>query len=167
MLTILLLLCGALLFCRSFSFVVMQSSLYADRDSWCLPRLVKQQKSTDLMTVLYNLCVTFIGIWLCIYASWYIFSTKEIPMIVRVICPIILLVLFCIYHAISYILNRKYGTMLLYDEVVNYRKKQDVVTQDNDYEVNFIKGVRRTIKEKQRSICWMGFLIGMIIFQVI
>lgn len=158
-----LLIVGVVIFCRSLSFVVTQGSLRADRESWCIPRLVRQQKAADLLIILYNLAVTFVGLWLGLYGGWGVFSETTVPLWITLICPAVLLAFFIIYHIVFFLTNRKISMIHTFNEVVSYRKKQEVVTKDNDHEVNFIRSVKRILKDRKTSAVWAILLIVMMI----
>ena len=158
---------GAIILCRSLSFVVMQFNLRADRELWCLPRLVKQQKAADLAIVLYHLCISLVGAWLCVYSACGIFLEKCTPFYITVMMPTVLVVFFLVYLLVLYWIDNKNSMLKTYNEVVAYRKKQKVVTQDNDHEVNFIRGAKKVVKQRRFAIVWIGFLIGMMLFQIL
>ena len=160
---IILIVFGAFVFGRSLSFVVMQSYLLSYRDKECIPRIVYQQKACDSLIIIYNAIVTFVGGWIFAHGISPIFNSCT-SNVISITIPIILLLLFIIYALVRVIFNEAYDLAGYYKDMIHYRKAQEVVTEDNDHEVNFIRTYEKVVNNDKWSIFWMIFIILIMIF---
>lgn len=87
--------------------------------------------------MLYHLCVSLVGAWLCVYSASDMFLEKDVPICITLMMPAMLIVFFFVYLLVVYLMDRKNTMLHTFNEVVAYRKKQKVVTRDNDHEVIF------------------------------
>lgn len=163
---IVLLVVGALLICRSLSFAYMYAALYVDRNSWCIPRLVKQQKAADLINAMYYFFVALMGMWIFAYGGSLILTKTPTPLFVKHFFPSVLFFLWIMYLAIFHAIDCQMGMMETFNAVVADRAKQEVYTEDNDHEVNLIRGVKRAVKERKYAIGWIVLLVVYIGVQI-
>lgn len=117
--------------------------------------------------MLYHLCVSLVGAWLCVYSASDMFLEKDVPICITLMMPAMLIVFFFVYLLVVYLMDRKNTMLHTFNEVVAYRKKQKVVTRDNDHEVNFFRGVKKVVKQRRLAIVWIGFLMGIMLFQTL
>lgn len=149
---------GAIVACRAFSFAIIQWDLYNHRGASWLKRVVKEQKVSDIMVAFYHMSVTMLGIWIAtigiLKGAFPLYATN----IVMVTGLLIVFLMFAVYWIMYFVLHKKYNLKMFYNNMVSYRKKQEVVTKDNDFEVNFLKTYRRAKKHIYYSIIWVILL---------
>jgi hypothetical protein len=76
-----------------------------------------------------------------------------------------LVIIFSLYVAFFVAKNKlmiRYNLPNFYNDMIDYRSKQKVVTQDNDNEVDFIRSYQKTINQKTKMNIW--FIISLILF---
>ena len=162
---------GAIITCRSLSLLVMQWQLLTYRDSECIPRIRYQQKACDALIIIYYGITFLIGSWLLIYSftSLTIVDTNidelyAIPLSVSLGYPICLGLLLIVYILIRIIFSEAYDLSSYYNDMIHYRKAQEVVTEDNDQEVNFIQTYQKVITNDKWIVFWMFFILSIMIF---
>lgn len=155
---------GAIIACRSLSFAAIQWEMFGLRKSMCIERIVNEQKVCDALVGVYHLIVVCVGLWLMVMGGWEIFRDSTPPQVLCVGCPLILWFAFGIYLLLRVYLNIGYDLKDFYQNMVAYRKEQEVVTKDNDNEVSFLRTYRRVKKHGIYSVIWMVLLMVAILF---
>lgn len=160
------LLIGAHVVCRSLSLMVTQWELLSYHDSTYIPRIVYQQKACDVLMILYYATSAFIGLWLMLCGGYIVFMNEptQIPTVVRLAVPTILWCLLIIYGLVRIIFNEAYDLPDYYKDMNHYRKAQEVVTADNDQEVNFIRSYNRVRKMDKCALTWFFVILLVVIF---
>lgn len=59
----------------------------------------------------------------------------------------------------QHIIDKKYDLRHFYDAVVEMKRNEDVVGEDNDYEVNFIRSYNEIKSEMWWSLIWMVYIL--------
>lgn len=160
----LLIIClGAFILIRALSFVFMQIDFVKNCEKFCIERIAKEQKSCDKLIMAYHSFIMCVGTWISIIGFALLFKMNNF-FIINIICFIILFIAYNIY----FFLKQKYliGNDLpnFYNNMIDYRSKQKVVTKDNDNEVNFIRSYRKIQKHFYFINFWM---ISSIIYLII
>lgn len=160
------LLIGTYVFCRSLSLMVTQWELLSYHDSAYIPRIVHQQKACDILMILYYTASTFIGLWLMVCAAYIVFMNEptQTPSVVRFVVPIILWCLLIVYGLVRVIFNEEYDLPDFYKDMNHYRKAQEVITADNDQEVNFIRSYNRVCKMDKCALVWFFTILLVVVF---
>lgn len=159
---------GAVIVCRALSFSVIAWEMYTLREGMCIKRIVHEQKTCDFLIGFYHFLVVLIGLWLMIMGGWEVFHNSAIPSEISMGIPFWLLVLFVLYFGLYIYLNIGYDLTGFYNDMVDYRSKQEVVTKDNDNEVSFIRSFKRVKKHIWYATVWAVLLIiAMIVFQIV
>lgn len=149
---------GAVIACRALSFAAIQWEMFGLRKSMTIERLLNEQKTCDALIGVYHLLVTTVGIWMMIMGSWEIFNQTIPPQTISMATPIVLITGFLGYISARIYFEAGYDLGGYYNEIVDYRKKQETVTKDNDNEVTFLRSYRRVKRHFWYSIVWMIFL---------
>ena len=112
--------------------------IYRNREELCIERIVKQQKACDLLNMVYRMLLLIMSLCLSIECLQLLFNEGCVRKF-----NIVSLAIITVAHVASLVLNAKmeggYDLKNFYDNMVDYRSKQEVVTADNDYEVSFIR----------------------------
>ena len=58
-----------------------------------------------------------------------------------------------------FIIEKKYGLGMFYNDVISGRKMMSVVGKDNDHEVNYIRIYDEFLSEKKWNILWGLYII--------
>ena len=157
---------GAFIACRSLSFAAIQLEMFGLRKSMCIKRIVHEQRACDALISVYHILVVLIGFWMMILGGWEVFRECTPPEVLGIMCPLMLVILFIGYFALRIYVGAGYDLSDFYDDMVAYRKKQEVVTKDNDNEVSFIRSYKRVKKHFWYALIWTGLLIiGMLIMK--
>lgn len=158
---------GAIIACRALSFAAIQWEMFGLRKTMCIERIVHEQQACDALIGIYHLLVALIGFWMMLLGGWEVFRECTPPGSLGIMCPFLLFVLFIGYFALRLYLEAGYDLMGFYDDMIAYRKKQEVVTKDNDNEVSFIRSYKRVKKHLWYGIIWAGLLIiAMVIMKI-
>lgn len=154
---------GAVIACRALSFAAIQWEMFGLRKSMTIERLLNEQKVCDALIGVYHLLVTAVGIWMMIMGSWEIFNTTPLPPTISMVLPVILITTFLVYISARVYLDAGYDLGGYYNEIVDYRKKQETVTKDNDNEVTFLRSYRRVKRHFWYALIWMLllFVVGL------
>jgi hypothetical protein len=160
---IILFVVGALLTCKALSMFAMQWYLLSYRDRECIPRIVHHQKVVDGLIMIYYAIVIFLGGWLMSYAVTPIFC-NDVSLFVANGLPIVLIGLFIIYGLARILFNESFDLDNFYNDMIHYRKTLEVVTKDNDHEVNFIKTYQRVLQNDKWCVFWILFVLLIMIF---
>lgn len=155
---------GAFIACRAMSFAAIQWEMFSIRKSMCIERIVNEQRACDFLVAIYHTLVTLFGFWLMLFGGWEIFRETIPPLELSIAVPVILIILFGTYQTLRLYLDSGYDLTGFYEDMVAYRKKQEVVTDDNDNEVSFLRTYRRIKKHKWYALAWMIILIAIVIY---
>lgn len=156
---------GTILLCRSLSLGFMRYELLSYRDSECIPRIVYQQKACDGLIIAYYVVTAMIGTWLISYGLYPIFHDNNvIPVTIGVKLPICLILMVFVYCLTRVIFNEAYDLPDYYKDMIHYRKAQEVVTEDNDHEVNFIRTYEKVVNNDKWMLFWLLFIVAIMIF---
>ena len=60
----------------------------------------------------------------------------------------------------------KYDLRLFYHEMVEYRSNLEVMTEDNDYEVNFIRAYEEVERDTKKIVAWMTGALALYLFVI-
>ena len=141
--------------CKYLSLAITKWYVFSLRDSICIERLRKEQKYGDTIIATYNSTVTLICIWVSVLLFCSTKSPQLSPIVLNTTTGILVGVLFSL-SIMQYVLIKKYSLDTLYNTIVDYRSKQKVVTEDNDYERTF----REILKEERYVIAWTIYMLG-------
>ena len=126
------------IFLKSLSWTRLYMYIYRNREDLCIERIVKQQKACDLLNMVYRMLLLIMSLCLSIECLQLLFNEGCVRKF-----NIVSLAIITVAHVASLVLNAKmeggYDLKNFYDNMVDYRSKQEVVTADNDYEVSFIR----------------------------
>lgn len=155
---------GAIIACRAMSFAAIQLEMFTIRKTMCIERIVHEQRACDFLVTVYHILVTLFGFWLMLFGGWEVFRESIPPVELTIAVPFLLVVLFGTYQTLRLYLDSGYDLSGFYEDMVAYRKKQEVVTDDNDNEVSFLRTYRRVKKHRWYALAWMLILIAFIIY---
>ena len=151
---IFLILCLSLfLSLRSLSFAITYLSIYGYRDKECIERIRRQQKACDVLNASYHIFVIIITICLSTGVILRMLDVGFIQ-IYDIASLIVIGVSFVLFFVLKYKLESKYDLRNFYNHMTYYRSLQKVVTKDNDYEVDFIRGYGKTMKHRTYANLW-------------
>lgn len=158
-LIILMLVLNIFFICRNLSFAITKWYLFSLRNSICIERLRREQKCGDAIIATYNSAVTIISIWVAILL-FCCATGLQISLVAANTVTGVLLGLLFLFGVMRYVLIRKYALDTLYNTIVDYKSKEDVVTEDNDYEVRYIQTFREIGKQMLWVIVWAIYVLG-------
>ena len=70
---------------------------------------------------------------------------------------------YMVYFVLRYKMETKYHLGNFYNNMIDYRSKQKVVTQDNDNEVTFIRSYKKVMKHKRNiNILYLASLVSLL-----
>lgn len=150
---------GAVIACRALSFSVIAWEMFTLRKTMCIERILYEQKACDALIGTYHLLVMLVGFWMMLMGVWEVFNETIPPQELGLAVPVGLIFLFAMYFEVRVILNSCYGITDFYNSMIEYRAKQEVVTQDNDNEVSYIRAYKRVKNHKWYAIVWVVLLI--------
>lgn len=150
------------LFLRAFSFLVTYIHLYDYREAMCIERIVKQQKACDILNSVYQAFVVMVTIHFAIESILLFFYTNSIR-IFNISSIIAISMCYMVYFVLRYKMETKYHLGNFYNNMIDYRSKQKVVTQDNDNEVTFIRSYKKVMKHKRNiNILYLASLVSLL-----
>lgn len=155
---------GAILVCRALSFAAIQWEMFTLRDLTCIKHIVKEQKVCDALIGIYHTLVVLFGFNLIMIGGWGVFRGTTLPIEFGIVCPMVLLILFACYYILKIYLFDSYDLKDYYTNMVKYRKAQEVVTEDNDHEVSFLRAYRRVEKHQWYVVFWLALIIGVLMY---
>lgn len=131
-----------------------------------IERLKDVQLCCDIFGALYNLIITFI----CGYGAYVSFLSFSLnkPENYTYINIIIISILFCIitlFLTIKHFVFNKKNIVIIYNNMVDYLSKQEVVTDENYHESLFLRTYRYLENIEIYSYIWL--LISVIMFIVL
>jgi hypothetical protein len=164
---IFLILCLSLFLClRSLSFAMTYISIYGYRDKECIERIRRQQKACDILNASYHIFVIIITICLSAGAIMRMFDVGFVQTF-DIASLIVISICFVVFFVLKYKLEFKYDLRNFYNHMTYYRSLQKVVTEDNDYEVSFIRGYEKTMKHKiYANLCFLTYFIFLLLSKI-
>lgn len=164
---ILLILCLSLfLFLRSLSFAMTYINIYGYRDKECIERIRHQQKACDILNASYHIFVIIITMCLSAGAVLRMLDVDFIQ-IYDIASLIVISICFVVFFVLKYKLEFKYDLRNFYNHMTYYRSLQKVVTKDNDYEVDFIRGYGKTLKYKTYMNLWYVVYLTLFMYVIL
>lgn len=155
---LLLLLVSGCMMARAFSFGMIHVTMYKYRKSECIERIVNEQKACDFINATYQFVVTIINFFICFGCLFRTYAIETYNIVALAIISILYVTFFIIKNRLMI----RYNLPNFYNDMVDYRSKQKVVSKDNDNEVDFIRSYQKTIYQKLKMNIW--FIISLIIF---
>ena len=121
----------------------------------CIERIAKEHKACDVVLVVYDVFASLMWTWLLVVYVCRYFKV-EVDMLVLNTIAIGVLGLVCIvFFTIRQMMRIKHNLRLFYLEMVEYRANLEVMTEDNDYEVRFIRAYEEVERNAIRIAAWM------------
>lgn len=155
---ILIFIIGVFLTARYLSLAGTKWYLFSLRDTICIERFRQKQKACDVIIASYNTTVALTHLWSAIMFISYLFnfsiSSTIILQTAAIVEVLLLLQIVC-----QHIIDKKYDLRHFYDAVVEMKRNEDVVGEDNDYEVNFIQSYNEIKSEMWWSLIWMVYIL--------
>ena len=148
---------------RYASFASTQWYLFSIRDSICIEKFSDIQKAGDSIMASYNTVATIAHLWLIIMLLSYLIGFN-ISIIVEITSIIVLLLILQIIF--RYIIDKKYRLKECYNFLVKFKENEDVVGEENDYEVRFIQTYNAIKSEKGWNIVLIIYIVLMTIFLI-
>ena len=148
---------------RYASFASTQWYLFSIRDSICIEKFSDIQKAGDSIMASYNTVATIAHLWLIIMLLSYLIGFN-ISIIVEITSIIVLLLILQIIF--RYIIDEKYRLKQCYNFLVKFKENEDVVGEENDYEVRFIQTYNAIKSEKGWNIVWIIYIVLIAIFLI-
>lgn len=146
---------------RYASFASTQWYLFSIRNSICIEKFSDIQKAGDSIMASYNTVATIAHLWLIVMLLSYLIGFN-ISIIVEITTIIVLLLILQIIF--RYIIDKKYRLKQCYNFLVKFKENEDVVGEENDYEVRFIQTYNAIKSEKGWNIVWIIYIVLMAIF---
>ncbi|MBQ1253254.1 MAG: hypothetical protein IIY05_02785 [Alistipes sp.] len=148
---------GLFLTARHLSFAGAKWYLFSIRDSICIERFRQKQKAGDVIIASYNTVAVVVHLWATIMLMSSIFHFCISPIVVLSTAAIVILLL--LLHMIyRYAIDARYSLKEFYTTVNEFKKKEDVVGEDNDYEVRFIQTYNEIKSEKWWNVVWIIYV---------
>ena len=157
---------GVFLTAGYFSFAGTKWYLFSLRDSICIERFRQKQKAGDVIIASYNTTAALTHLWgtfmlmSCLFN--FTISSTILLMTSCIVCALILLQVVC-----RYTIDRKYDLRNFYLSVVEFKRNEDVVGEDNDYEVRFIQTYNEIKSERWWNAIWIIYIISLCAFILI
>ena len=165
-LILILVIFGVFLTARYFSFASTKWSLFSLRDSICIERFRQKQKAGDVIIASYNTTAALAHLWCAILlvSCLFNFSISSTVLLTTscIVCALLLLQVVC-----RYAIDRKYDLRNFYNAVVEFKRNEDVVGKDNDYEVNYIRTYNEIKSERWWSALWIVYIISLCAFLLV
>lgn len=155
---LLIMLLGGAMVLRALYFVVLD--IYFCKNSYCtVERIVNPQKACDKVQCVFSVFRALLWIWLlCVYAFGY-FKVDISMLVFNTISMGVLGLTFIAYNTIKRFMMAKYELRYFYNSLVEYRSNLEVMTEDNDCEVNFIKSYDKVKRNTVTiTLCMLGAL---------
>ena len=157
---------GAFLTARYFSFAGTKWYLFSLRDNICIERFRQKQKAGDIIIASYNTTAALTHLWSTIMLMSYLFnfsiSSTILLMTSCIVCALLILQVVC-----RYVIDKKYGLRNFYSAVVEFKRNEDVVGKDNDYEVRFIQTYNEIKSEKWWNAIWTVYIVSLCAFMLV
>lgn len=154
---------GVFLTARYFSFAGTKWHLFSLRDSICIERFRQKQKVGDVIIASYNTTAALAYLWCTIKLISYLFnfsgSSTVLLIISCIVCALLVLQVVC-----RYTIDRKFDLRNFYNAVVEFKRNEDVVGKDNDYEVNYIRTYNKIKSERWWNAIWIVYIVSLCAF---
>ena len=151
---------GVFLTARYFSLAGTKWYLFSIRDSICIDRFRLKQKAGDIIIVSYNTTAALAHLWGTIMLMSCLFkfsiSSRTLLIISCVVCILLLIQVVC-----RYMIDKKYDLRIFYQSVVEFKRNEDVVGEDNDYEVRFIQTYNEIKSERWWNAIWIVYIVSL------
>lgn len=151
---------GLLAVVRSISLASLQNKLIGYRDKGCIARIVQQQKACDKIVRAYYVVVVLIGLWIMALGLHIAIVKSALPVWAYTVLPACLCCLCAAYFIYRASLMKKFDLVRFYDEMKAYRQAQEVVTADNDHEVNFIRAYNKAVGHTKYMLFWIVVILA-------
>jgi hypothetical protein len=142
---------------RKFQWIDIYVFDYQYHRDTCIERIKQPQITCDAVCVLHSVFITLY--WLGIFLLCLLHLVFKVsPSTLDVVAIVLFAINVCLYVAhllVRRILYARHGIKAFYDDMVAYRAKQKVVTEDNDYEVSFLRTYRESDSNTLYSHFWM------------
>lgn len=159
---LLIMLFGGLMVCRALYLIGLQIYIY--RSYNCIERIAKQQDTCDKSILMYFVFMALLWIWLeCLYVFSY-FKVDINMLVFNTIAIGVLGLTFIVFTTIKKYWMSKYEVNSSYNNLLEYRSKLEVYTEDNDYEVNFIKTYQEVKRYFRRITLYMLGALALYLF---
>ena len=155
-----LLLCVWRLYC-SIRGVALYAALRGDYKAYCIERIVKQQLACTHILLVYHVATTLAWSWMASECLMALLDASHLVQMIVEIAMITLQAISCVvFFVVKMRLMRRYNLSAFFDWMVDYRSKQEVVTEDNDHEVEFLRSYQAV---KKCSLSLGALLIAAIV----
>ena len=135
---------------KALSYLATHIHLYSCREVICIERIAKQQKACDLLNALHQVFVMLVCLYLAVVCMQLLFNLHSI-MVTNIVSIIVISLCYITYFVLRFKMETKYHLGNFYSNMIYYRLNQEVVTEDNDYEVTYIRSYKKVMNHK-RSI---------------
>ena len=143
---------------RYLSFAISRLKLLAIRDEICIDRFKPRHKICDKALLSYYSIAMLVHLWGCALLSSLAFDFSIPTNVIVIVSSIIVgLLIFQIIYRVA--LEKKYDLIKFYIDLINARSKLDVVSKDNDHEVNYIRVYDEFVSEKKWDIIWALYVV--------
>lgn len=146
---------------RSLSFAMTYMNIYGYREKECIERICKRQMAVDLINATYHSFALLVNLLFAVNSSLYLLGIEYLQHS-EIVSFIIITIAYVAFFILRYKLEIKYELHNFYADMLLYRSKQKVVTEDNDHEVSFIRGYEKTLKYKTYMNLW--YVVSLILF---
>ena len=132
----------------------------------CIERIAKELKACDVVMVVYDTFAFLIWTWLLgVYVCHY-FGVNIDMLTLNTIAIGVLGLVFIVFFTLKRVMRMKYNLRLFYHEMVEYRSTLEVMTEDNDYEVNFIRVYEEVERDTKKIVAWMTGALALYLFVI-
>lgn len=135
-------------FLRSLSFLIMYVDIYNYRVKMCIERILGQQKACDLLNAVYQFFVMLVSLYFAVECFLLFFDISSV-MVFNVVSFVAITIAYTSYFVLRFKMETSHDLCNFYNHMIDYRSKQEVVTEDNDNEVSFIRAYRKVMKHKR------------------
>lgn len=135
-------------FLRALSFVLTYISMYNYRVKECIERIRHQQKACDLLNAVYQFFVMLVSLYFAVECFLLFFDISSV-MVFNVASFVAITIAHTSYFVLRFKMETSHDLCNFYNNMIDYRSKQKVVTKDNDNEVSFIRSYRKVMKHKR------------------
>lgn len=151
---------------RYFSFAAIQWHLFYLRDSICIERFRQKQKAGDAIMASYNTTAALAHLWGAIMLLSYTFgfniSTTTIILVTSIICLLLIL------QTVSrYMIYGRYDLRRFYHNVLMAKLKEDVVGEENDYEVRYMQTYKEIKSQEWWNVIWVVYIVSLCAFLLV
>lgn len=157
---------GIFLTVRYFSFAGTQWYLFSLRDNICKERFRQKQKAGDAIMASYNTTAALTHLWGVIMSMSYLygFSILSTTMLLTtgVVSAMLLLQIVC-----RCIIDKKCDLRYFYNALVEFKRNEDIVGKDNDYEVRFIQTYNEIKSEKWWNVIWLAYIVSLCVILIV